>query len=169
MADAKIYRCKHCGNIVVKIVDGGPTPVCCGEPMEELVANTTDAAVEKHVPALTVEGDRLVAHVGSVEHPMTPEHYIEWLLFADGTKTVIRYLKPGEAPTHASTWARMARPRFTPTATSMASGRLSSRSNGPLNRATVRRAALAVPGRHASLWVVRASLAGIQSIAGYER
>ena len=92
MADVKIYRCKHCGNIVVKIVDGGPTPVCCGEPMEELVANTTDAAVEKHVPALTVEGDRLVAHVGSVEHPMTPEHYIEWLLFADGTKTVIRYL-----------------------------------------------------------------------------
>ena len=98
MADVKIYRCKHCGNIVVKIVDGGPTPVCCGEPMEELVANTTDAAVEKHVPALTVEGDRLVAHVGSVEHPMTPEHYIEWLLFADGTKTVIRYLKPGDAP-----------------------------------------------------------------------
>jgi superoxide reductase len=98
MADVKIYRCKHCGNIVVKIVDGGPTPVCCGEPMEELVANTTDAAVEKHVPALTVEGDRLVARVGSVEHPMTPEHYIEWLLFADGTKTVIRYLKPGDAP-----------------------------------------------------------------------
>lgn len=98
MADVKIYRCKHCGNIVVKIVDGGPTPVCCGEPMEELVANTTDAAVEKHVPALTVEGERLVARVGSVEHPMTPEHYIEWLLFADGNKTVVRYLKPGEAP-----------------------------------------------------------------------
>ena len=98
MADVKIYRCKHCGNTVVKIVDGGPTPVCCGEPMEELVANTTDAAVEKHVPTLTVDGGRLVARVGSVEHPMTPEHYIEWLLFADGTKTVIRYLKPGDAP-----------------------------------------------------------------------
>ena len=98
MADAKIYRCKHCGNIVVKIVDGGPTPVCCGEPMEELVANTTDAAVEKHVPALTVEGDRLVAHVGSVEHPMTPEHYIEWIALEAEGRLEVHYLEPGMKP-----------------------------------------------------------------------
>ena len=98
MAEGKFFRCNKCGNMVYVTKFAGGQLVCCGEPMEELVANTTDAAVEKHVPALTVEGERLVARVGSVEHPMTPEHYIEWLLFSDGDKIVIRYLKPGDAP-----------------------------------------------------------------------
>ena len=39
--------CKHCGNIIGMIHDAGVKPVCCGEPMTELVANTTDAATEK--------------------------------------------------------------------------------------------------------------------------
>ena len=167
MADAKIYRCKHCGNIVVKIVDGGPTPVCCGEPMEELVANTTDAAVEKHVPALTVEGDRLVAHVGSVGTRLRALHRVAALCrrhqdrhpLPQGRARPRGTLPPGRGCRQG---------QFTPTATSMASGRLElwvKRTSTALRFV----AALAVPGRHASLWVVRASLAGIQSIAGYER
>ena len=46
----KFYRCEHCGNVITHFVDSGVPVVCCGEPMKELTPNTTDAAVEKHVP-----------------------------------------------------------------------------------------------------------------------
>ena len=45
--------------------------------MIELVANTSDGATEKHVPQVTIEGDILTATVGSIEHPMTDDHYIQ--------------------------------------------------------------------------------------------
>jgi superoxide reductase len=36
--------------------------------------------------------------VGEVAHPMTPEHYIEWIeILADG-KSFRQFLKPGDAP-----------------------------------------------------------------------
>ena len=50
----KFYRCRHCGNVIEKVVDSKVPVVCCGEKMEELVANTVDASVEKHVPVVTV-------------------------------------------------------------------------------------------------------------------
>ena len=98
MSDVKFYRCNHCGNIVAVIEDGGENPVCCGEKMELLTANTTDAAVEKHVPEVTEDGGLLQVVVGSVEHPMLPEHYIEWIAYADGEKLVVKKLKAGDEP-----------------------------------------------------------------------
>ena len=77
--DQKFYICKRCGNIIAKVKDVGVPVVCCGEPMSELVPGTTDAAVEKHVPVWTVENGIVHVKVGSVEHPMLPEHYIEWV------------------------------------------------------------------------------------------
>lgn len=75
----KIYKCNHCGNIVEVVNDAQVVPVCCGEPMKELKANTTDAAQEKHVPEVTVEGNLVKVKVGSVEHPMTEEHHIAFI------------------------------------------------------------------------------------------
>ena len=98
MAEVKFYRCNHCGNIVVVVKDGGVTPMCCGEKMELLVAGATDAAVEKHVPVVTVEGEDVIARVGAAAHPMLAVHYIEWIAFADGTKIGIKFLNPGDAP-----------------------------------------------------------------------
>lgn len=64
-----------------------------------LEANTTDAATEKHVPAVSeTEDGKLLVTVGSVEHPMTPEHYIEWIAYADEKKTIVKHLKPGDKP-----------------------------------------------------------------------
>lgn len=74
--DVTFYRCNHCGNIAVKPFDAGVLLVCCGEQMTALVANSTDAAKEKHVPAVTVDGKRVRVQVGEVEHPMTSEHFI---------------------------------------------------------------------------------------------
>lgn len=75
----KFLRCKHCGNMAGVIKDSGAPISCCGEAMEVLEPNTTDAANEKHVPVVEVEGDIVKVSVGSVEHPMTEEHLIEWI------------------------------------------------------------------------------------------
>ena len=36
----EMYRCSHCGNIVIMAYKTGVPIVCCGEPMELLKANT---------------------------------------------------------------------------------------------------------------------------------
>ena len=76
----KFYKCRHCGNVIVKLVNSGVPVVCCGEKMEELVAGVTDGAVEKHLPVVTrLEGNLLKVEVGSVAHPMSPEHHISFI------------------------------------------------------------------------------------------
>ena len=76
---AKFYRCDHCGIIVGIVQDGGGTLICCGEPMRALEANTTDAAQEKHVPVVEINGNLVTVSVGSVMHPMMDEHHIAWI------------------------------------------------------------------------------------------
>jgi superoxide reductase len=71
-----LYFCKKCHNIVESLWNGKPPLMCCGEAMEELSANTVDAAVEKHVPVIERNGNTVKVSVGSVAHPMTKEHYI---------------------------------------------------------------------------------------------
>lgn len=92
------YRCSTCGNIVGMIKSGGGQLVCCGKPMEELKPNTTDAAVEKHVPVVERKDGKLVVKVGSVAHPMTDAHYIEWILVTDGVNTQRIALTPADQP-----------------------------------------------------------------------
>ena len=76
----KFFKCRHCGNVVEKVVDSGVAVVCCGEKMEELIPNTVDASGEKHVPVVTrLEDGRLKVDVGSVPHPMSPEHHIAFI------------------------------------------------------------------------------------------
>jgi superoxide reductase len=79
MKDQKFFMCKHCGNLVGMIDDRGVSIICCGEKMEELVANTVEASREKHLPEVTVDGNTVKAKVGSTLHPMIPEHYIDWI------------------------------------------------------------------------------------------
>lgn len=92
------YRCGLCGNIVGLIHDGGGELVCCGQPMTLLVANTSDGAAEKHVPAGTRDGNKLKVAVGSVPHPMTEAHYIQWICIAQGNHTQRIALEPNQAP-----------------------------------------------------------------------
>ena len=76
----KFYVCKHCGNVLHKCVDSGVAVVCCGEKMEELVAGTVDASREKHIPVVTKLDDcKIKVEVGSVAHPMLPEHHIAFV------------------------------------------------------------------------------------------
>ena len=94
----KFYRCEHCGNVITHFVDSGVPVVCCGEPMKELTANTTDAAVEKHVPVVKVEDNKVTVSVGSVEHPMTEAHYITLIVLETKNGTQFKQLTPSDKP-----------------------------------------------------------------------
>ena len=76
----EFLRCKHCGQIIKKVVDSGVSVVCCGEKMEVVTPNTTDAAREKHVPVVEINKNIVTVKVGDVEHPMTEMHHIAWII-----------------------------------------------------------------------------------------
>jgi len=94
----KFYVCEVCGNMAGKIQDSGVPLVCCGRPMKEVVANSTDAAGEKHVPVVQVEGNQVIVTVGSVEHPMTDAHLISWVCIETAQGWQRKPLKAGAAP-----------------------------------------------------------------------
>lgn len=96
--ERKFFICEHCGNLVTFLKASGVPVVCCGQKMTELVPGTTDAAVEKHVPAVTVNGNEVHVQVGSVEHPMLPEHYIEFIWMETEQGSQLANLKPGDKP-----------------------------------------------------------------------
>ena len=76
----KFYKCAHCGNVIMKVVDSKVPVVCCGEKMQELIPGTVDASVEKHLPVVTVLDETTIkVEVGSVAHPMLPEHHISFI------------------------------------------------------------------------------------------
>ena len=98
MSKAKFFLCRHCGNLVSMVHSSGVPMVCCGENMTELTANTADAAGEKHVPVVTVDGNTVTVKVSSVIHPMEEEHYIQWIYLETEKGGQIKHLKPGEEP-----------------------------------------------------------------------
>lgn len=75
----KFYVCEHCGNIIEYVKNAGVPVMCCGQKMTELIPGTSDGAHEKHVPVITVDGDKVIVEVGSIEHPMVEAHYIQWI------------------------------------------------------------------------------------------
>ena len=98
--DVKFYWCSHCGNILSPAFDAGVTPVCCGEKMALLEAGMTDAALEKHVPVIEREedGKHVKVSVGAVLHPMSEDHYIQFVVIAHGERIYYQRLSPGEEP-----------------------------------------------------------------------
>ena len=100
MAERKqVYRCEICGNIVEVLHGGAGQLVCCGQPMNLMAPKQTEeGGYEKHLPVVTVDGNKVHVKVGSVEHPMMEKHWIEWI--ALDTKNGVHrvYLNPGEKP-----------------------------------------------------------------------
>ncbi len=94
----KIFKCLKCGKIIVILKNSACGTFCCGEEMVELKANEVDAAVEKHVPVVEVDGSSVTVKVGEVEHPMLEEHYIEWILLETNRGYNLVNLKPGDKP-----------------------------------------------------------------------
>lgn len=76
----EFYICKHCGNLITILNKSGAPISCCGDNMTLLTANTVEASLEKHVPVVEIVGDTVTVKVGSVIHPMLPEHHISWIV-----------------------------------------------------------------------------------------
>ena len=96
--ELKFYVCKHCGNIIAFAKNSGVPVICCGEKMEELIPNTVAAAHEKHVPVITREKNRVTVKIGSIPHPMTEEHFIEWICLHTTQGNQRKCLAPGDKP-----------------------------------------------------------------------
>lgn len=94
----EVYVCKVCGNVVEVLHGEDGELVCCGQDMELQKENTVDAAKEKHVPVVSIEGTTATVRVGSVAHPMEEKHYIMWIEIRQGDKLQRMMLKPGEEP-----------------------------------------------------------------------
>ena len=96
--EQKFYICKHCKQIVAVVRETGAPLMCCGEEMKEIKPGTTDAAVEKHVPQYEVKDNKVFVTVGSVLHPMTEPHYIEWISIQTNLGNQRKVLKPTDEP-----------------------------------------------------------------------
>ena len=96
--ELKFVKCSHCGNIAQVVEDKGPALVCCGTPMDLLNPNTEEAAHEKHIPVVTVDGANIKIAVGSVEHPMVEGHHIAWIVLETEQGYDLKYLNHTGAP-----------------------------------------------------------------------
>lgn len=96
--EQKFYICETCGNIVAYVKNSGVPVFCCGKKMQEIIPGTSDASTEKHVPVIVVDGNKVTVSVGSIEHPMVKEHYIEWISIETKDGNQRKVLAPEDAP-----------------------------------------------------------------------
>ena len=95
----QFYKCNGCGNLITFLGEkSGCTPKCCGEVMTELTPNTSDGASEKHIPIITMNGNKVNVTVGSFTHPMLENHYIEWIILETTEGFIKKDLKPDDTP-----------------------------------------------------------------------
>lgn len=96
--EQKFYKCNHCGNIMAMVKSSGVMVECCGEQMMEIIPGTVDASREKHIPVYEVSGNTVSVNVGSISHPMTEEHFIEWVSLQTKLGNQRKQLKPNQEP-----------------------------------------------------------------------
>ena len=96
--EMKFYKCAHCGQIIAVVKKTGVPVMCCGQAMQEMIPGSTDAAQEKHVPVYEVKDSKVFVKIGSVDHPMTEEHYIEWVSVQTKSGNQRKALTPGSKP-----------------------------------------------------------------------
>lgn len=94
-----VYKCEHCGNIVEVFIEGASPIVCCGEKMTYMEEKTADHSIEKHVPFIEKTQAGYKVKVGeNTAHPMTEEHYIQWIELIVDDFVLRKTLKPGDLP-----------------------------------------------------------------------
>ena len=95
----EIYVCEICGNMVATVYGSAGTLVCCNQDMNHIEEQTAEMKTEKHVPMIEVDGNKVTITVGSTIHPMTDEHWIEWIeILTDDGKSYRQFLKPTDEP-----------------------------------------------------------------------
>lgn len=93
------YYCEECGKLATDVNTVDSPLTCCGQEMKILEADTTDAAVEKHVPEVNILDNKIHVVVGSTRHPMADDHYIEMIAVEKGDNFfAVQRLHPGQEP-----------------------------------------------------------------------
>lgn len=98
MKKLKFFKCEHCGNVVVKLVEKGVPVICCGQIMTEINANVVEASTEKHLPVVSLNGEFAEISIGSVAHPMEDEHFINFVAVEFENGYVVKSLVPKQKP-----------------------------------------------------------------------
>lgn len=80
------------------VKDSGVPVQCCGENMQEIIPGTSEGAHEKHIPVYHIEGETVAVSIGETEHPMTDEHYIDWVCIETEDGFQLKKLKPSMSP-----------------------------------------------------------------------
>ena len=96
--EQKFFRCEVCGNIIAYVKHSGVTVFCCGKPMTQIIPQAVDTGVEKHVPIVEIDANKVTVKVGEIEHPMSEDHYIEWISLQTKQGNQRKILKPGDKP-----------------------------------------------------------------------
>lgn len=94
----QVYKCDLCGNIIHVLHASGGELACCGQAMTAQIKNTAEASTEKHIPTKEIIGSKVIIKIGEVEHPMTEDHYIEWVEVVTSARSYVKYFTPGEKP-----------------------------------------------------------------------
>lgn len=96
----KFLKCKVCGQVIAMVNETGAPIICCGEAMTEIEPKTlAQEFKEKHVPTYVIGKNKITVTIGSIPHPMTEDHYIEWIALVTNKGNQRKKLKPGDAPT----------------------------------------------------------------------
>ncbi len=90
----KFYLCPKCGNVL-----NNSNANCCGENLQELVPNTKEAAIEKHIPFCEINDNEVLVQVGEILHPMSQDHYITFIALVNGEEITKVELLPDSMPT----------------------------------------------------------------------
>ena len=96
--EQKFLKCSHCGNIVAVVHETKVPIMCCGQKMEQIIPGTVEASREKHIPVFEVKDNKVIVNVGSIDHPMIEEHFIEWVSIQTKFGNQRKQLKPGQEP-----------------------------------------------------------------------
>ena len=93
----EVYKCEICGNIVEVLHEGQGQLVCCGVPMIKKEEKENEEGLnEKHIPVVEEKETEIVVKIGEVEHPMTEEHYIEWVEIETKKEILRKEFSPSE-------------------------------------------------------------------------
>ena len=95
----QIYRCAVCGNLVQVLLPSVGELVCCNQPMElKTIQHDRSELGEKHAPKLEFRENEKFVQVMS--HPMTTEHYIQFIEVYKKDKSCLqlKFFKPNDTP-----------------------------------------------------------------------
>lgn len=102
MKEKDVYKCNVCGNVVEIMEVGGGTLVCCNQPMSLVQKDEGVAPVgeeKTHRPVIEVTGEKeIYVKIGEIAHPMTEEHYIQWIELSVDGSLYVKSLNPWDKP-----------------------------------------------------------------------